>query len=127
MTYQCRKDVNNKEVAGERGPTTDKHTNEKRTRIIWDSWRAHQNSDEFKPQHNEMIFSKCCILSWQNLATSEEWMGKLTIKAAQYNSKENDRHLKKQFINGINADTEMTSEIIKEWMTIKKHKWHFKW
>ena len=45
-------------------------------------------------------------------------MGRLKVKAAEYNFKENNRCLKEQFINGIN-DITMTVEVIKELMTVK--------
>ena len=46
---------------------------------------------------------------------TQEWMGRLHIKAAECNYKEHDGHLKDQFINGIN-DEEIMQEIIKELM-----------
>ena len=39
-------------------------------------------------------------------------MGKFRIKGAKCNRKENDKHLKEEFINGI-IDDDMTTDILK--------------
>ena len=43
----------------------------------------------------------------------DEWMGRLCVVAAEYNYRELDRQLKKQFIHGLN-DKCMLDEIIRE-------------
>ena len=46
-------------------------------------------------------------------------MGDLRIKASEYECKEKDRQLKKQFMNGITNDEIMT-EIIRELTAVKE-------
>ena len=58
------------------------------------------------------------ILNSKNEDSSREGMGKLWIKVAMCNYKENDRWLKEQFIKGKN-DIVMISELIKWLKTIK--------
>ena len=49
---------------------------------------------------------------------AEEWMGRLRMKGAECEYKEDDSHLKEKFMNGINDDVIM-SEIMKELTAIK--------
>ena len=42
-----------------------------------------------------------------------KWMGRLHVAVVEYNYQEVDRHLKEQFIHGLN-DKHMLEEIIKE-------------
>ena len=72
--------------------------------------------EKFRPQHNEMILSiQYCKLYRKVYESAEEWMGKLCIRATEYNYTEHDRKLKEQFINGIDNE-EITKKIIKELM-----------
>ena len=50
--------------------------------------------------------------------SAQEWMGRLHIKAAEWNYKKHDRLIKDQFINGMN-DEEIMQEIIKELTTYR--------
>ena len=52
--------------------------------------------------------------------SSEEWMGRLKVKATDCKYKDGGRNLKEQFINGTN-DQAMTAEIMKELTIIKEH------
>ena len=68
------------------------------------------------------------MIQWYTLFSTVNYAGKImkqlksdrkdVSKAAECNYKENNRHLKMHFINGINNDA-ITSEIIKEITTIK--------
>ena len=69
---------------------------------------------KFKPQFNETIKS----LQFRKLyrfegESTEEWMGRLRIAAAECNYKEIDRQLKEQFIHGLN-DKAMLDEVVRE-------------
>ena len=70
--------------------------------------------NKFKPQYNETIkllqFRKLYQYDDENV---EEWMGRLCIAAVECNYQEVDRHLKEQYIHGLN-DKYMLEEIIKE-------------
>ena len=73
--------------------------------------------EKFRQQHNEMILSlQYCKLERKENESTQDWIGRLCIKAAECNYKEHDRQLKEQFINDIN-DREITKEIIKELTT----------
>ena len=69
---------------------------------------------KFRPQINETIkslqFRKLCR---SDNESTEGWMGRLRIMAAECNYQELDRQLKEQFIHGLN-DKDMLGEIIKE-------------
>ena len=68
---------------------------------------------KFRPQFNEMIkslqFRKLC----RSDESTEKWMGRLRIAAAECNYQELDRQIKEQFIHWLN-DKDMLGEIIKE-------------
>ena len=69
---------------------------------------------KFKPQFNETIKS----LQFRKLyrfedESTEEWMGRLRIAAAECSYKEIDRQLKEQFIHGLN-DKAMLDEVVRE-------------
>ena len=71
---------------------------------------------KFKPQFNETIkspqFRKLYRFEGES---TEEWMGRLRIAAAECNYKEIDRQLKEQFIHGLN-DKAMLDEVVRELM-----------
>ena len=71
---------------------------------------------KFKPQFNETIkslqFRKSYRLEGESM---EEWIGRLWIAVVEYNYKEVDRHLKEQFMHGLN-DRVMLDEIVRELM-----------
>ena len=69
---------------------------------------------KFKPQYNETVKS----LQFRKLyrlenESTDEWMGRLCMAAAECNYRELDRQLKEQFIHGLN-DKCMLDEIIRE-------------
>ena len=70
-------------------------------------------TNKFKP-YDETIkslqFRKLYRYEHENV---EEWMGRLWVAAVECNYHEVNRHLKEQFINGLN-DKCMLEEIIKE-------------
>ena len=69
-------------------------------------------TDKFKSQYNEtglsMQYSK---LHRKDDETSEDWVCRLKVMAANCKYKKKDRHLKEQFINGLNNNG-MVVEII---------------
>ena len=72
-------------------------------------------NDKLKLWYNETIkslqFSK---LSRQAKKHAEEWMGRLRIATKECNYKETGRQLKEQFIHGLNVNSDMSIEIIKD-------------
>ena len=69
---------------------------------------------KFKPQYNETIKSlQCCKLIRQSNESTEEWMGRLRKAAIECSYTEIDRHLKEQYIHGLN-DEEKLAKIIRE-------------
>ena len=72
-----------------------------------------ETSRTIKGLHTEIILSLqyCKLSRWDD--ENAEWLGRLQLMAAECRYKELDRHLKEQFINGLN-DNSMTGEIICE-------------
>ena len=52
--------------------------------------------------------------------SAEKWMGRLRLAAKDFNYREIDRQLKKQFIHRLN-DTDMLAEIIMELTKVKEN------
>ena len=72
------------------------------------------SNNKFKPQYNETIKSlKFCQLGRQTNENAEEWMGRLRLAAIECNYNDLDRHLKEQFIHGLNTN-DMLGDIITE-------------
>ena len=75
---------------------------------------------KFKPQFNETIkllqFRKLCRFEGES---AEEWMGRLSVAAAECNYREVDRQLKEPFMHGLN-DKSMLDEVIRE-LTVKNN------
>ena len=71
-------------------------------------------SAKFQPQFIEttksLQFGKLCRVEDES---AEEWMGHLCLAAAECGYKEMDKHLKEQFIHGLN-DKVMLNESIRE-------------
>ena len=65
------------------------------------------------------IMKQYCKLPRKENESTQEWMGRLCIKAAECKYNKHDRWLTGQFINGINAE-EIMQEIIKE-LTTQRH------
>ena len=75
--------------------------------------------EKFRPQYKKTIlllqYSK---LHREDNGSTQEWMGRLWIRATIFNYKEHDGMLKEQFINSID-NKEIMQEIIKELMIQK--------
>ena len=65
-------------------------------------WLFNVLKEKFRLHHNKMILSlQHCKLHRKDNESSQEWMGRLHIKAAGCNYKEHSRRLKEPFINSI--------------------------